>query len=247
MSPLRAIALLSLLAPACAVGVVPDTHDTGLVLGFDRMPSRDAGFPLDAPELPDAAPDDLADADDASDNGILLDLTLPVDVPAAVDRPAVDLGCGASPGSECAPGDRRACGRCGTQTCSDTCAWSACAGEGACAAGATRTQPCGNCGTQTQRCSAACAWENVGGCAGSGPCAPGATQGGGCDPCSQQTCQSNCTWGGCGLRPGNACEYQAGRHHRDCGACRCGLQFCLASCQWSTSCVSCCTTCGGCL
>lgn len=256
MSPLRALVLLAVLSSACALGVAPDIRDTGLVVDEWRV-TRDAGVPddlgfpddLGAPAMDAPAGDDgpAADLGDAPDNGLLLDLTLPVDVPVVVDRPPVDLGCGATPGRTCAPGERRACGNCGTQTCTGDCEWSACAGGGVCAAGATRTQPCGNCGTQSQRCSAACRWESVGGCAGSGPCAPGATQGGGCDPCSQQVCQSNCNWGGCGLRPGSACEYRAGRHSRSCGACRCGLQFCLGSCQWSTSCVSCCTTCGGCL
>jgi hypothetical protein len=246
MPSLRAPGLVVILCSACAVGVAPDTHDTGVLLGFDRPFVRDAGLRDDGLDAPDAADsgDDLGDGEEA---GFFFDLTLPVDVPSVPDRPAADLGCGAMPGRACDPGAIEACGNCGTRRCGDSCEWSACTGGGVCAAGATRTQPCGNCGSQTQRCSASCAWENSGGCAGGGPCAPGATQGGGCDPCSQQVCQSNCNWGGCGLRPGAACEYQAGRHHRDCGACRCGLQFCLASCQWSTSCVSCCTTCGGCL
>lgn len=243
-------ALLPTLWCGCALGVAPDFHDTG--------PGREYFEPADRPAAARDVPD-AGDAGDVVDVGAppfdlpSLDLGSPPDVPAPIDRPApmdlvpVDLGCAVDPARACSPGQRRACGNCGTQECRSDCAWSACSGEGACAAGATRTQPCGNCGTQTQRCSSTCAWESGGGCAGAGPCAPGATQGGGCDPCSQQVCQSNCTWGGCALRPGAACEYQSGRHHRDCGACRCGFQFCLNSCQWSTSCVSCCSTCGGCL
>ena len=247
----RRLGVLVVLTAGCAVGVSPDTHDTGFVVPTDRGPRLDTGFPRDLNDPTDAADaavdgavDDLADA---TDTGWFLDLVPPADVPLTVDRPPMDAGCSATPGRDCAPGDRRGCGSCGTQTCTGACTWSACAGEGVCAAGATRPQGCGNCGTQMQRCSTACAWENVGGCTGSGPCAPGATQGGGCDPCAQQVCQSNCNWGGCALRPGNGCEYQAGRHHRGCSACQCGLQFCLPSCQWSTSCVSCCTSCGGCL
>ena len=262
MTLLRPTVVLAALSMGCALGVAPDIHDTGYVTPPDRWTLPDEGFPDDLDEPMDASTaDDAPDGDrvDAADSVAPLDLVLPLDrvapmdtptpmdVPMSIDRPATDLGCGVLPGRTCDPGARRSCGNCGTQSCTSECSWSACSGEGTCAAGATRTQPCGNCGTQTQRCSASCAWENVGGCAGSGPCAPGATQGGGCDPCSHQVCQGNCNWGGCTLRPGNACEYQAGRHHRDCGACRCGFQFCLNSCQWSTSCVSCCTTCGGCL
>ena len=256
MTPSRLFGFLAALTAACAVGVSPDTHDTGFVVESDRGRPLDAGFPEDLGEPKDTAvADDEAavdDLDDAADTGLFVDLPRPVDVappmdtPAPVDLPPTDLGCGALPGS-CVPGTTQPCGHCGMQLCGAGCTWSACMGQGVCAAGTSRTQPCGNCGAQSQRCSAACAWESVGSCAGSGPCAPGATQGGGCDPCSQQVCQSNCNWGGCALRGGSACEYQAGRNHRACGACRCGLQFCLNSCQWSTSCVSCCTSCGGCL
>jgi len=262
MTLLRPFALLAVLLTGCALGVAPDIRDTGYIPPPDRGPVPDLGFPEDLGEVTDASTaddgpeDDLGDEDAPApfrditfplDRGAPMDVPTPIDVPPVIDRPPVDLGCGVLPGRTCDPGARRSCGNCGTQTCTGSCVWSACSGEGSCAAGATRTQPCGNCGTQTFRCSASCSWEPSGGCSGSGPCAPGATQGGGCDPCSQQVCQNNCTWGGCSLRPGNACEYQGGRHHRNCSACRCGLQFCLNSCQWSTSCVSCCTTCGGCL
>lgn len=114
----------------------------------------------------------------------------------------------------------------------------ACMGE--CAPGTTRA--CGNCGRQT--CTPSCTW---GGCGSEGACAPGQTRGEGCDPCSQQVCNGSCQWGGCQLRPGAACEFRGGRNNRGCSRCRCGLQWCLNSCQWSTDCTSCCTSCGGCL
>ncbi len=239
-----ALAALSTLWCGCAFGVAPDFHDVGPPGEF--APPADRPVPVfdvrDVPDVPDVTDVQVA----RIDLGFPEDVVVAADRPVVTDVPPTDLGCAVTPGRDCAPGERRVCGNCGTQECGSACTWSACSGEGVCSAGATRTQPCGNCGTQTQRCSATCSWESAGGCSGGGPCAPGATQGGGCDPCSQQVCQSNCNWGGCALRPGNGCEYQAGRHHRACGACRCGLQFCLNSCQWSTSCVSCCTTCGGC-
>lgn len=110
---------------------------------------------------------------------------------------------------------------------------------GACAPGASRA--CGNCGRQT--CGSECAW---GACSGSGACAPGQRRAGSCDACSEQVCSGACQWGGCQLRGGAACEYRSGRNTRSCSRCRCGLQWCLATCQWSTDCTSCCTTCGGC-
>lgn len=140
----------------------------------------------------------------------------------------------------CMPGQTQACGRCGTQSCTTGCGWSTCGGEGVCMPG--QTQRCGRCGTQT--CTAGCAW---GTCTAEGPCAAGATRAGTCDSCAQEVCSASCTWGACTLRPGNACEYRAGVNARACSACMCGRQWCLSSCQWSTACTSCCSSCGGCL
>lgn len=252
---------LGLVSAGCAVGTVPEIPELGGRDGFGVVITDDDGIDAGLDEDRDAG----GDEDDADDVTLPpLDLTLPEDVPPA------DLGCAFDPGRACTPGSRQACGRCGAQTCSSGCDWGACADEGECSPGATRgcgtcgsqtclsncswgacaggggctpgaRRACGNCGSQT--CGSDCAW---GACTSQGECAPGATRGGGCDPCSQQVCQSNCSWGGCGLRPGSACEYRAGRNNRACSACRCGLQWCLNSCQWSTACTSCCTTCGGC-
>ncbi len=96
----------------------------------------------------------------------------------------------------CTPGQTQACGNCGTQTCTNSCTWGACTGQGVCAPGAT--EACGNCGSAT--CTAACQW---GTCSGQGECAPGAVAS--CCPCGSQgcgcegsmTCSASCTWSQC--------------------------------------------------
>lgn len=211
--------------------------DGGPVSGQVDLGSNDitTGF-LDPPDVgdepaPDVVADDIRDA--AADRSPSNDLADAVDVMDVV----ADLGGCAG---ECAPGATRGCGSCGRQTCSSACQWGTCEGQGPCAPGASRG--CGSCGRQT--CNSACQW---GGCEGQGVCAPGQRRGDGCDPCSEQVCSGACQWGGCQLRAGAACDYRGGRNARSCARCRCGLQWCLGTCQWSTDCVSCCTTCGGCL
>jgi N-acetylneuraminic acid mutarotase len=68
----------------------------------------------------------------------------------------------------------------------------------ACVPGATEVNPCGNCGTRTTTCSAACVWVD-GVCTGEGVCAVGATETDttGCASGSARTrtCSSTCNWG----------------------------------------------------
>lgn len=266
--------VLCLAAAGCAMGDVPEIPELGT---WDVRPRPDPTLDgdLDAGPSDDLAEldtDDATDADDAEPFDLPVPLDLPpIDTGRDVPPPPGDRGCAADPARACTPGQARNCGRCGSQVCTEACAWTDCAGEGECAAGQTRS--CGGCGTQ--RCSSTCAWEACptqgectpgqtracgncgrqtcttgcqwGTCTGMGECAPGQTRAGTCDRCSQQTCTSACTWGACGLRPGNACEYRSGTNNRACGQCRCGRQWCLDSCQWSTACTSCCSGCGGCL
>lgn len=229
MRPSRWILLAPLLA-RCALAVEP-VLDGGPISGSTDLGGEDLRSDDDPVDVLDAAtpPDDVAtERDDAVDVPPRRDV---IDVPAPPD-----LGGCVGP---CAPGMTRACGSCGRQTCTPACDWGPCAAEGSCAPGATRG--CGNCGRQT--CTDACTW---GTCTGGGVCSPGQRRGDGCDGCSEQVCGTTCQWGGCQLRGGAACEYRSGRNSRACSRCRCGLQWCLATCQWSTDCVSCCTTCGGC-
>jgi hypothetical protein len=258
-----------LVGAGCAFGTVPDLPD---VRRRDATaPRTDVTvelLPLDAD--PDGAVE--GDTDTPAPETSVPETSVPetsvpeTSVPDTAPGPDAEPPCR----GECLPGMAQACGNCGSQRCGTDCRWGPCVGEGACRAGAT--QPCGGCGMQrctdacawgactamgacspgmtrpcgrcgTQRCTDACDW---GACSGEGPCTPGATQAGSCDRCAQQTCGGNCQWGGCALRPGNACEYRNGVHNRGCSACRCGLQWCLPTCQWSTACTSCCTSCGGC-
>jgi hypothetical protein len=121
-----------------------------------------------------------------------------------------------------------------------------CPGGVACVPGHTRPATCGNCGTQTDTCGNDCQWHS-GMCMNQGVCAPTSTRAASCDPCSEEVCSAQCAWSACKLKPGNACEYQNGTHTRGCScSSSCSgsaLQWCLASCQWSTLC-ACCTGAG---
>ena len=172
---------------------------------------------------------------------------------------------------ECAPGtideEMESCGGCGdgtrtrSRSCGASCAWGAWGSWGSCSTGTgsgectagqtdTETRPCGNCGSQTRTrtCSSSCSWGAWGTwstCSGEGACSPGATKscsGASASGCVHQVCTSSCTWGGCTLKPGNACNHTsdsgvAGGRYRCCGSSR--WQFCLSSCQWSSACEAC--------
>lgn len=90
---------------------------------------------------------------------------------------------GAEVPEKCTPplSDKRACGKCGTQTrtCQSTGTWGSwgtCSDEdpaAECSIGEKRTVDCGNCGKQTDTCdNTTCMW-NAGTCSGEGECAPG--------------------------------------------------------------------------
>lgn len=68
------------------------------------------------------------------------------------------------------------------------------------------------------------------------------------DPCGNRVCSAACTWGACVPKDGNECIcIRPDGVHKDCGSnYHCGTgshdgqwQFCLQSCQWSTSWASC--------
>lgn len=149
--------------------------------------------------------------------------------------------CGVEPGT-CMPGDvdTESCGtRCGIRTriCQATCAWgpwTACAGEGECAAGAMESMDCGMCGTETRSCGADCRWGTFGACSGEGECTAGETLTTGCiGPCQARQCSSACGLGDC-TRENPACsDYTAA-----CFAfCNAGYHPTRARCE---------TTCGEC-
>lgn len=90
---------------------------------------------------------------------------------------------GAEVPEKCTPPltDKRACGKCGTQTrsCQATGTWGSwgtCTDEdpaAECSIGEKRTTDCGNCGKQNDTCdNTTCTW-NAGTCSGEGECAPG--------------------------------------------------------------------------
>ena len=67
MTPLRLFALLAVLSMGCALGVAPDTRDTGYVPPPDRGPVPDLGFPEDQGDLLDASTTDDGPLDDDLD------------------------------------------------------------------------------------------------------------------------------------------------------------------------------------
>ena len=125
----------------------------------------------------------------------------------------------------CAPTQTTSCGYCGTKTCSSSCTWESCTGEG-CKPSSTKS--CGYCGKST--CSSSCAW---GSCTGEG-CKPSSTKS--CGYCGKSTCSSSCTWGSCtgeGCKPGST----------KTANCSCGntkTSKCSSSCTWGAygSCTS---------
>ena len=118
-----------------------------------------------------------------------------------------------SGGGDCAPGEVRACGAGGTQTCGSDCEWlAACDGQ-ACAG--SSTQACGHCalGSQTRTCNASSAtWSDWGTCSGGGECATSSTRG--CGSGGTQTCGGDCAWG-------SACtgQFCSGPSSQACGHC----------------------------
>lgn len=149
----------------------------------------------------------------------------------------------------CVPGTRQEqpCERCGRRA--SVCGadgrfgpLGACEGQGECEAGATRQSDCGQCGTATETCDAACVWL-PGACADQGECAPGAEESQACEGGRQvRICGAECAWSDFSPCSPNAC---ADDEERGCydgpagtagvGACQEGTQRCIngvwAPCQ----------------
>jgi len=86
----------------------------------------------------------------------------------------------------CIPGQAKACGLCGHQTCLLDHTWGLCTDQGVCVPGSVQGAGCGYCGTQQRICQQDCTWTPYESCEGAGECLPGTFQ-------SQQ-----CTFNGCG-------------------------------------------------
>jgi hypothetical protein len=164
-----------------------------------------------------------------------------VDSPADVGQDAVSVEA-----SACTTGQTRCSGG-AVETCSGgawgapvscasgTCSSGAC--TGVCAPGQTSPVACGDCGTETQTCSASGTWVS-GTCSGQGACAPNATRT--CDTYGSQTCSSSCSWGSCSCPPSPVCTPDA----TQCSGS--SLQTCDSCGQWGSA-ASCGTgmTCSG--
>jgi len=185
--------------------------------------------------------------------------TLPVvcgGQPLACGPGAIDNGKQAC--TVCGAGEQTRTRKCSADGCSwgAWSAWSVCSAAGpTCTPGKVElaTQECGACNsgkqTRTRTCSAdGCgfgAWSAWSACAGqTAACTPGATTA--CSPadsCGQRVCSNSCTWGGCQPKQPAGClrrrggTQEEGSNYRCCGGSK--WQFCLPSCSWSDSCVSC--------
>ncbi len=157
---------------------------------------------------------------------------------------------GVPAGSDCDDADP-AVGMHAERGCSSDCAvgrelcvmgtWEACDAptDCDCSAGETRELPCGNCGTQRQRCGDAGAWEDDGACSGEGECSPGASEDtGACGMCGtmRRTCLATCVWDEPVCRSEGECG--AGAEETEASSCgTCGeerhrTRACTAACAW---------------
>jgi hypothetical protein len=149
--------------------------------------SRDEGFDLDGDGFTSCGADGLgADCDDARAgvfpgaeevcNGTDDDCDGTVDVLAS--RPCV-AACG--DGVERCEGGAWICDAPATGECTP--------------GGAPGTASCGNCGTMSRTCTAACTWGDYGACTGEGECAIGEERADGCpNACMASICGPTCLW-----------------------------------------------------
>jgi hypothetical protein len=116
----------------------------------------------------------------------------------------------------CTPGQKQCSGN-GVQTCGGNGSWGApvactnqtCVSDactGVCAPGQTHPVVCGQCGTDTQTCSASGTWQNAT-CADQGVCASGTAQP--CNTYGMETCSTSCSWGSCSCASTPVCTPDA--------------------------------------
>lgn len=120
----------------------------------------------------------------------------------------------------------QACALGGMETCTDSCTWGDCEGQGMCFPGTTRD--CERCGSQT--CGEDYTW---GECSDQGECQAGETEG--CGLGGIRTCNTECNWTDC-TGEGECADGET----RECGT-HCGEQTCEDN-AWSE-----CVTVGNCI
>ena len=155
-------------------------------------------------------------------------------VPTAADCDDTNAGIGGIAERACSS----ACGP-GVEQCMDG-LWMPCSAPAACDChdgDAPRMLACGNCGMQTQVCTAG-RWVNSGACTGERDCMPGSMDvGAACGMCGHQvrTCQLDCTWGASSCGGGGECAAGAmDSASRACGTCGTQTQTrtCDTTCHW---------------
>ncbi|MBI2897016.1 MAG: hypothetical protein HYY06_25895 [Deltaproteobacteria bacterium] len=145
-----------------------------------------------------------------------------------------DGNAGIGPGSE-EPCETR-CAM-GTVRCLGVAGWSTCSApvECECEPGATRTEPCGRCGSVQRTCGADGIWEeDPGECSEVGECVPGAIGTQSCGECAEQQreCTAECVWGpwsDCGGPEGCA---PGETEQQDCDDVGVRTRTCGEDCSW---------------
>ena len=110
-----------------------------------------------------------------------------------------------------------------------------CYGQGVCAAGATETQGCGGCATQTRTCTTSCAWSDWSACTGGGVCTPGQaeTQGCGFGGTQTRTCTTSCAWSDWSACVGSGECNPGTTEKKRCGNCGTTTRQCQSNYFWS--------------
>jgi hypothetical protein len=149
------------LDPGCSyitVRAAANVTDDGGALDLAQPPASADSGEDEQPGIDGPLPTELGTPGETEGDGGSPPIdSAPPAVDAAVDRVFVDVGGGSDgpcPGA-CRPGETLPCGKCGTKSCTSSCAWGACSAEGDCLAGTSRT--CGNCGLQV--CDTTCHWD----------------------------------------------------------------------------------------
>ena len=116
--------------------------------------------------------------------------------------------------------------------------YDACETNFQCNQGETKTQPCGNGGTETAFCNENCQWGQFGECKGSGPCKAGEQSS--CGNCGIMICNTSNQWSPCQ----NQGECNAGiTESKSCNQVGTQTHTCSSNCTWGnyTACTAICT------
>jgi len=227
-----ALRLSALALTTCTASVNPAQRDAGAGGACDGVSCNEGFTCLDGACVPDDPCDGVEcnDPDEQCSGGRCVSCEADQDgdgFEACVDCDDADPN--VVPGSE-APCET-ACGS-GTVRCLGLAGWSNCTAplECDCDPGATRSEPCGRCGSLERACTAGGTWGEPGTCEEVGECVPGTVSTEACEEgCAEREreCTAACRWGGWGdCRVQGDCTAgetetadcpEGGQHARTCG------------------------------